>query len=79
MSSFISVGANKLGALAIGFVLGIKSILKSTCRSGGTPGKSSGNTSAYSRTMGTSSSFRGVILVSITYTRYARHPFFRHL
>ncbi|KAJ0545692.1 hypothetical protein HanRHA438_Chr08g0337471 [Helianthus annuus] len=45
LNSFISVGANLYGALAIGAAPGMISILNSTCLSGGKPGSSSGKTS----------------------------------
>ncbi|GJS01592.1 hypothetical protein Tco_0318100 [Tanacetum coccineum] len=47
-NSFISEGANRLGARATGAAPGIKSICNSTCRVGGRPGKSLGNTSGKS-------------------------------
>jgi hypothetical protein len=50
ISSCISVGAKRYGDFATGEVPGKRSILNSTCRTGGSPGKSSGNTSAYSAT-----------------------------
>ncbi|CAH1430888.1 unnamed protein product [Lactuca virosa] len=53
-SSYISGGAYRYGALAIGAAPGTRSILNSTCLSGGTLGNSSGNTSANSLTTGTS-------------------------
>ncbi|MFS7897881.1 hypothetical protein Hanom_Chr00s013561g01750971 [Helianthus anomalus] len=57
LNSFISVGANLYGALAIGAAPGIMSILNSTCLSGGKPGSSSGKTSGYSEITGRSSIF----------------------
>ncbi|GJQ91301.1 hypothetical protein Tco_0002440 [Tanacetum coccineum] len=48
------MGANRYGARATGATLGIKSIWNSTGRAGGRPGKSLGNTSGKSRTIGTS-------------------------
>ncbi|GKG25503.1 hypothetical protein Tco_0398649, partial [Tanacetum coccineum] len=53
-NSFISDGANRYGARAMGAALGIKSIWNSTGRVGGRPDKSSGNTSGKSLTIGTS-------------------------
>ncbi|GKE75297.1 hypothetical protein Tco_1537338 [Tanacetum coccineum] len=53
-NSFISDGANRYGAQATGAAPGIKSIWNSTGQAGGRPGKSSGNTSGKSRTIGTS-------------------------
>ena len=55
-NSFISEGANRYGAFATGAAPGTKSMRNSTCRVGGIPGKSSGNTSENSFTTGTSSS-----------------------
>ncbi|GKG02516.1 hypothetical protein Tco_0310152, partial [Tanacetum coccineum] len=54
-SSFSSDGANRYGARATGASPGTSSILNSTCRGGGSPGKSSRNTSGKSRIIGTSS------------------------
>ncbi|GKF20960.1 hypothetical protein Tco_0069598, partial [Tanacetum coccineum] len=56
-NSFILDGANRYGARATGAALGIKSIWNSTGRVGGRPGKSSGNTSGKSRTIGTPLSY----------------------
>ncbi|GJX95322.1 hypothetical protein Tco_0351120 [Tanacetum coccineum] len=53
-NSFISDGANRYGARAMGAAPGIKSIWNSTDRAGGRPGKSSGNTLGKSQTIGTS-------------------------
>ncbi|GJZ25242.1 hypothetical protein Tco_0562701 [Tanacetum coccineum] len=44
-NSFISEGANRYGARAMGATPGIKSMWNSTGRAGGRPGKSSRNTS----------------------------------
>ncbi|GKG28845.1 hypothetical protein Tco_0416210, partial [Tanacetum coccineum] len=56
-NSFISNGANRYGARATGAAPRIKSILNSTGRARGRPGKSSGNTSKKSQTIGTSLSY----------------------
>ena len=53
-SSCISVGVRRYGALATGVAMGIRSIWKSTCRAGGTPGRSSGNKSEKLQTFGMS-------------------------
>ncbi|GJY72275.1 hypothetical protein Tco_0475978 [Tanacetum coccineum] len=53
-NSFISDGANRYGAQAMGAAPGNKSIWNSTSRAGGRLGKSSGNTSGKSQTIGTS-------------------------
>ncbi|GJR80753.1 hypothetical protein Tco_0151538 [Tanacetum coccineum] len=53
-NSFISDGANRYSAQATGAAPGIKSIWNSIGRAGGRPGKSLGNTSGKSRTIGTS-------------------------
>ncbi|GJR75903.1 hypothetical protein Tco_0088268 [Tanacetum coccineum] len=49
---FISDGTNRYGARATGVALGIKWIWNSTGRAGGSPGKSSGNTSGKSHMIG---------------------------
>nr|GFC92215.1 hypothetical protein [Tanacetum cinerariifolium] len=51
-NSFISDGAKRYGTRAIGAASGIRSIWNSTGRAGGRPGKSSGNTSGKSWTIG---------------------------
>src|SRR6187551_440139 len=56
------------GLLAMGPVPGCSSIMNSTSRSGGNPGTSSGNTSGYSHTTGTSS----IVFFSIEYTNCLR-------
>ncbi|GKD85117.1 putative reverse transcriptase domain-containing protein [Tanacetum coccineum] len=53
-NSFNSDGAKRYGARATGAAPGTSSILNSTCRGGGSPGKSSGNTSGKLRITGTS-------------------------
>nr|GFD14818.1 hypothetical protein [Tanacetum cinerariifolium] len=53
-NSFISDGAKRYGARAIGEAPGIKSIWNSTGRAGGRPGKFLGNTSGKSWMIGTS-------------------------
>ncbi|KAJ0470417.1 hypothetical protein HanIR_Chr14g0718601 [Helianthus annuus] len=78
LSSCISVGASLYGDLAIGDVPGTRSMRNSTCLSDGSPGSSSGNTSGYSRTTGTSSTFCFSV-VFMTYARKATYPFLRHL
>ncbi|GKF67005.1 hypothetical protein Tco_0193522 [Tanacetum coccineum] len=50
-NSFISEGANQYGARATGAAPGIKSIWNSTCRVGGRPDNSLGNTSGKSQTI----------------------------
>ncbi|MFS7973026.1 hypothetical protein Hanom_Chr09g00851711 [Helianthus anomalus] len=57
LNSFISVGANLYGALAIGAAPGMTSILNSTCLSCGKPGSSSGKTPGKSEMTGMSSIF----------------------
>ncbi|KAJ0575668.1 hypothetical protein HanIR_Chr05g0215391 [Helianthus annuus] len=52
LSSLSSRGAMRYGALEIGSAPGIRSIVNSTSRSGGSPGSSSRNTSGNSRTIG---------------------------
>ncbi|GJY24312.1 hypothetical protein Tco_0397970, partial [Tanacetum coccineum] len=66
-NSFISEGANRYGARATGAAPGIESIWNSTCRVGGRPGNSSGNTSGKSRTIGTSSSHFSPDLSSVSF------------
>nr|GFC28566.1 hypothetical protein [Tanacetum cinerariifolium] len=53
-NSFISDGAKRYGARATGADPRIRSIWNSTGQAGGRPGKSSGNTSGKSWTIGTS-------------------------
>ncbi|GJV24253.1 hypothetical protein Tco_1376948 [Tanacetum coccineum] len=79
VNSFISDGANRYGARATGAALGIQSIWNSTGRAGGRPGKSSGNTSGKSQTIGTSficfpSDLSSSFLVDI-YAKKTWHPF----
>ncbi|GJZ80877.1 reverse transcriptase domain-containing protein [Tanacetum coccineum] len=53
-NSCISEGAKRYGDFTTGVAPGTKSIRNSTCRCGGSPNKSSGNTSVKSRTTGIS-------------------------
>ncbi|KAL4585017.1 hypothetical protein LXL04_009630 [Taraxacum kok-saghyz] len=77
-SSCISEGASLYGALAIGAAPGIKSILNSTCRFGGNPGRSSGNTSGKSQTSGMSWIFLTSLLLSTMCAKKAGHFFCRY-
>ena len=71
INSFIYDGASRYGDLAIGAAPVTKSILNSTWRGGGNPGRSSGNTFGYSQTMGTSSNFFFSGSVLIMYAKNA--------
>ena len=64
-NSFNSLAAIRYGLFVIGAVLGIRSIINSKSLSGGILGKSSGNTSGYSHTIGTSSMLAVCILQTI--------------
>ncbi|GJV79693.1 hypothetical protein Tco_1515563 [Tanacetum coccineum] len=78
-NSFISDGSNRYGARATGEAPGINSIWNSTGRTGGRPGKSSGNTLGKSQTIGTSLSFFPSDLSSSfladIYAKKIWHPF----
>ena len=73
--SFSSVGAKRYGAREIGAVLRINSMQNSISRSGGSPGRSSGKTDKYCRTIGTSSGTdsRSFVL-STMLAKYHWHP-----
>ncbi|KAI3740182.1 hypothetical protein L2E82_30604 [Cichorium intybus] len=77
-NSCISAGANRYGAFATGVAPGIKSILNSTCHAGGTPGRSSGNTSGKSQTSGISLMFFTSFFSSTTWARKAWYIFCRY-
>ncbi|GJU25709.1 hypothetical protein Tco_1164330 [Tanacetum coccineum] len=64
-NSFILDGANRYGARATGAAPGIKSIWNSTGQAGGSPDKSSGNTSGKSRTIVGTMSIRELNVVDI--------------
>ncbi|KAJ0520284.1 hypothetical protein HanIR_Chr10g0457661 [Helianthus annuus] len=76
-SSCISDGANRYGDLATCAAPRTKSIRNSTCRYGGSPGKSSGKTSGNSFIIGISSSLRSSAFLSTTCARKAMQPFLR--
>ena len=77
-SSCISEGASLYCALAIGAAPGIKSILNSTRRFGGNPGRPSRNTSGKLRTSCTSWIFLTSLLLSTMWARKAGHFFCRY-
>ncbi|GKC50578.1 hypothetical protein Tco_1073323, partial [Tanacetum coccineum] len=57
--------SKQYGDYATGVAPGIKSMRNSTCRRGGNPDRSSGNTSGKSHTIGMSSSFRSLVFIFV--------------
>ncbi|GKG28117.1 hypothetical protein Tco_0406444, partial [Tanacetum coccineum] len=75
-NSCISKGASQYGDFATSIALGIKSMWNSTCRCGGNPDKSSGNTSVKSHTTGIllNSGSSAFMLISVFVPPKVRSP-----
>ena len=72
-NSFSSAGAIRYDGIEMGSVPGASSISNSISPSGGNPGRSLGNTSKNSFTIGTSANYISLLPDSIAYTRYPWH------
>ena len=72
-NSYNSAGAIRYGAIEMGSVPGACSISNSISLSSGNPGRSSGNTSKNSFTIGTFANYISLLADSIAYTKYPWH------